>query len=380
MTWLPISGDLPQYTVSGEQANGYVLKFYEVGTTTPLTVSSSNTGTPTTTDFLLDTEGYTTLSAVKVIPHVQTAYKLIMYLNQTDADADDTGSAVWTVDNITVASTGSVTSAENVTDLAALSTSFFQSAYVEGTSTIGDGGQGHFYFDSSSVLADNGTTIIAPDVGTGRWLKLANVPINRRTVTANETYTPPINVSTLEFELIGAGGGSGGTETTAGGQYSTAGSGGGGGYVKSTTSTIAASYTVVIGAGGTGGAAGNNDGTAGGDTSITDGASFTLTASGGALGVGGAASGIKTYPTSAGGTATGGTFNVAGYESTGGSEVTSGGGSFLQTVVASTTRPSAGVAGVDYGTGAAGAQNDVSETQRAGAAGGAGVLILTEYL
>jgi hypothetical protein len=57
MAWRPITGDLPQYTVAGEQAAAYVLKFYEVGTTTPLTVSSTSSGTPTTTDFLLDSEG-----------------------------------------------------------------------------------------------------------------------------------------------------------------------------------------------------------------------------------------------------------------------------------------------------------------------------------
>ncbi len=78
--------------------------FYETGGTTPLTVSSTSTGSPTTTDFLLDSAGYLTLSSTRVIPHVQTAYKLIMYLNQTDADADTTGSAVWTIDNITLGS------------------------------------------------------------------------------------------------------------------------------------------------------------------------------------------------------------------------------------------------------------------------------------
>jgi len=38
MAWRPITGDLPQYTVGGAQAAAYVLKFYAVGTTTPLTV------------------------------------------------------------------------------------------------------------------------------------------------------------------------------------------------------------------------------------------------------------------------------------------------------------------------------------------------------
>lgn len=380
MTWLPISGDLPQYTVSGEQANGYVLKFYEVGTTTPLTVSSSSTGSPTTTDFLLDTQGYLTLSSVKVIPHVQTAYKLIMYLNQTDADADDTGSAVWTIDNISLASVGSLIAVDNVTALAAISTSFFQTAYVKGTTTLADGGQGTFYYDSTSVLADNGTTIIAPDVGTGRWLKLAVNSVTRRVVTASETYTPAINLSLVEFELVGGGGGSGGAAATGGAQTAVAGGGGGGGYVKHTTSTIAASYTITIGAAGTAGAAGDNDGGAGGDTIVTDGASFTLTASGGGLGEGAAAAGSGAA--GSGGAATGGTMNVRGDagDNSATGDFNFGGASFPQKRTLAGGANADGIAGADYGAGAAGAYNSISQSARAGAAGGAGVLIITEYL
>ena len=199
MTWLPISGTLPQFTTDGEQANGYVLKFYEIGTTTPLTVSSSNTGTPTTTDFLLDTEGYTTLSAVRVIPHVQTGYKLICYLNQTDADANDTGSAVWSIDSITLASTGgSVTGADNVAQLATVNTTFFQTAIVKGTTNIDDGGQATFYFDSSSTDTPNGSTIIAPNTGTGRWLILnvETLALGDRSVTEPKIGFVPTSVYT----------------------------------------------------------------------------------------------------------------------------------------------------------------------------------------
>lgn len=102
MTWSPILGVVPQITAEGEQASGYVLKFYDVGTTTPRAVSTNSTGTPTTTDFLCDSEGYTTLSGVQVIPHVDSSYKVVLYLNQTDADNDATGSAVWSEDNITL--------------------------------------------------------------------------------------------------------------------------------------------------------------------------------------------------------------------------------------------------------------------------------------
>lgn len=176
MTWIPISGTPPQFTTSGEQAQGYVLKFYEIGTTTPLTVSSSPTGTPTTTDFLLDAQGYTTLSSTRVIPHVQTGYKIILYLNQTDADANDTGSAVWTIDNVTVGGLAdNVAAVSNVTELAAVDVTVYTTAILKGTSSVDDGGQAVFYYDSTSTATENGTTVITPDSvggGAGRWLIL----------------------------------------------------------------------------------------------------------------------------------------------------------------------------------------------------------------
>lgn len=59
-----------------------------------------------------------------------------------------------------------------IADLRLVDTTAFQSAFVEGTTVIDDGGQARFFFDSLSSAIDNGTTIIAPTVGTGRWLIL----------------------------------------------------------------------------------------------------------------------------------------------------------------------------------------------------------------
>jgi len=113
MAWLPIDGLVPQATQDGDQAAGMVFKFYEPGTVTPLTVATDSTGGTTTTDFLLDSQGRTTLSSVIVIPHVNQTYKVLLYLNQTDADADDTGSAVYSQDNITIPAGDSIISNRN---------------------------------------------------------------------------------------------------------------------------------------------------------------------------------------------------------------------------------------------------------------------------
>ena len=57
-----------------------------------------------------------------------------------------------------------------VADLKPIDTNSFQEAYVIGTTVIGDGGQGHFFYSSTSTESDNGIDVIEPTVGGGRWL------------------------------------------------------------------------------------------------------------------------------------------------------------------------------------------------------------------
>jgi hypothetical protein len=45
--------------------------------------------------------------------------------------------------------------------------------YVSARAAVGDGGEGHWRFDSASVAVANGGTILAPDAGTGRWLRVS---------------------------------------------------------------------------------------------------------------------------------------------------------------------------------------------------------------
>lgn len=99
-TWTPVEGLVPQETQDGGQAAGMVLKFYEPGTTTPLAMATDDTGGTTTTNFLLDSQGRTTNGGAIVVPHTSQSYKALLYLNQADADADATGSAVYSVDDI----------------------------------------------------------------------------------------------------------------------------------------------------------------------------------------------------------------------------------------------------------------------------------------
>lgn len=50
--------------------------------------------------------------------------------------------------------------------------------YVASRATDGDGGDGWWRFDAASSAAANGGTILAPDAGTGRWIRFYYGPIN----------------------------------------------------------------------------------------------------------------------------------------------------------------------------------------------------------
>lgn len=215
MAWLPIQGIVPQVTESGNQANGYVLKFYEAGTTTPLAVATDNTGATTATNFPLDSEGYTTLSTVRVIPHVDQSYKEVLYLNQADADADATGSAVYVVDNVGVAgSLASQISYDNTTS--GLTATNVQSAIDENSGDIddlnttlgvsrGDTNMGSF---TGTVLTDN-TTAKAniQELGTQVDTNVTDIATNTTDIATNTSaiaaITDPVSlVSTTAITAI----------------------------------------------------------------------------------------------------------------------------------------------------------------------------------
>lgn len=242
---------------------------------------------------------------------------------------------------------------------------------------------------STLVVADgrsvrvhcNGTTFYTTADFTG----LSNVTYLTSGTAA--TYTVPAGVRALKVICLGGGGGGGGAD----GQGASAGANGGAGcaghIVEKFIASPASSYTYTIGAGGSGGAAGNNAGTAGGDTTFTDGASLTLTAGGGGAGAGmlgttGSRASGSTITT----TATGGDLNVLG-------EVTSPAtiiGGALASVPQGGSSPygrggsgflfqQAGNDGTGYGSGGSGANASQEATNRAGGDGTGGLIIIEEH-
>lgn len=255
---------------------------------------------------------------------------------------------------------------------------------------------------TGSLVFATSPTLVTPNIGaaTASTLNItttAGLTINslkpvltvkQQIFTASGTYTPSTGMLYCQAIVKGAGGGSGGCATTAGTQSAVSGGGGGGAYSYSllTAATVGASQTVTIGAGGTAGTAGNNAGGAGGASSL----GTLVTANGGAGGSGGPNTGSPPFigsTTGAGGT-TGGTgdFKLAGGAGLVGVciahtqyQASSGGGSPMGTLNASTSNAAAAaIAGVS-GSGGAGGVLAQSSASIAGATGGNGVIIITEY-
>lgn len=106
MAYTPISGAVPQFqrNAGGAAANGYYLKGYSAGTTTPLSMGTDSTPTATLAKCALNSRGEPISNdadeTTVFIPHFNASYKLVLYTNATDADNNTTANAVWVVDNI----------------------------------------------------------------------------------------------------------------------------------------------------------------------------------------------------------------------------------------------------------------------------------------
>lgn len=213
------------------------------------------------------------------------------------------------------------------------------------------------------------------------------VTVKQQIFTANGTYTPSTGMLYCIVEAIGSGGGSGGCAITAGGQTAASGGGGGGEYVRSllTAATVGASQAVTIGVGGTAGAAGNNNGSAGSATSL----GVLVVANGGSGGNGSAVVAEPFCGANVGAGGTGGTGDlkingnagILGMALAPTSTVASaGGGNSLFPANSASGNNAVAIAGpANTGKGASGVGQPENTAAAAGAAGGSGLIIITEF-
>ena len=149
-------------------ASGYYLYTYESGTTTTpkTTYSDASLTIPNANPIVLDANGEC------IIFPSSGAYRFDL---KTPA-----GTLVNTFDPITGPGTILSSVAKMVTLKALAAPDYGTTVVLLGYDTVGDGGGGTFWYDSSSTAADNGGTIIQPASlpATGRWKRIYVGPVN----------------------------------------------------------------------------------------------------------------------------------------------------------------------------------------------------------
>lgn len=233
-----------------------------------------------------------------------------------------------------------------------------------------------------TVLAAVGAAQYAADL-----LAYKSLPSVTIYTSGSGTYTPPAGVKSLMVTCVGGGGGGGGVNGISGDTAESA-PGGGGGVCKKFIASPAASYSYAVGAGGAGGPAGANAGSAGGATTFSGGA-VSLTANGGGAGFGTSSSGgTNRFSGGPGGTATGGDLNMSGSPGMDRGKVSgvcpilpiSGSAPGFGGNVRGDAADANGVDGGAPGAGGSGARtSQLTDTNYAGGAGAAGIIIIEEF-
>jgi hypothetical protein len=179
---------------NGVPVSGAKVYFYQPGTTTPRTTYSDDGLTvPASNPVIADSAGWFNTYLSSELPYdivIKSADDSITYQERTVAsniagaqpvDASLTAFAALDFDDGEVAeATGTDTFRARVlhrdtyaalTAIAAADRFDNMVVYVKSRATDGDGAEGYWWFDSGSSATANGGTILAPDAGTGRWLR-----------------------------------------------------------------------------------------------------------------------------------------------------------------------------------------------------------------
>lgn len=95
MAYAPLTGYLTQLiTQSGQVASDYYIKFYIANTTTPLSMATDQTGGTLLAKAKFNNNGIPISNpldnSTEFIPHLNQSYRLVVYLNAADADANNT--------------------------------------------------------------------------------------------------------------------------------------------------------------------------------------------------------------------------------------------------------------------------------------------------
>lgn len=402
--WQPISSSSPVETLTGNSGgavgpNGSSTIFV-LGDETTINI----VGTPVDNTLTASLVGGAAVQSVEVDTNTAPGTNPVV--------ADSTGQITVTGGQVAAGTTGNTILTKSVA--AHQYTIEVQRSQAVASSTVGDNGVSHYsnaYFslDSNAFVTgvtyatDSGTATPASasvtvhgtngitTSGSGHTITISGAgttdAVVRQVFTTTGTYTPTAGMLYCDIEVVGGGGGSGGIAATGATQNSCSAGGGGGGYARGifSAATIGASKSVTIGAGGTAGTAGNNTGGTGGTTSV----GVLISATGGLGGGGGPAVSSGSYFCSHGGV--GGAGSGGDYQTNGGAGGSTtqigfvlgiagfGGSTFFGGNALGADNATA-IAGLSFGGGASGSSQGQNFSAQVGAAGAAGIVIITEYV
>lgn len=181
MAFAPIALTIPEYDRT-LYAN-YWLKAYVAGTTTPLAMATDSTGGTTAAKYQLDTQGFPiTAGSARLIPYIDGNYDLWLFPTAAEADANNTTNAIQFADNINAdpLSTNATRFVASLAELKATALSTTTGVTSNYRTTLGDGGGGDWYADTSDlsteVTADTLSGIYAapdsdPTGVSGAWVR-----------------------------------------------------------------------------------------------------------------------------------------------------------------------------------------------------------------
>lgn len=412
--------DYQYFDSNGDPLNGGLLYTYTAGTTTNKTTYQESTGvTPHANPIVLDSAGRLPAD----VYGTTGAYKLVLKTSS--------GSTIWTRDNISgINDSATVTLSEwtnsGLTPTYVGATSFTlsgdQTTDFHGGRRLkitDSGGVQYSTITGSSYSAPNTTVTVVNDSSTidsgisdvdlgvvsaqntsvvgyklyarhtytfdGTDIFVDGVDQNNAANTI--TWTKPKQIRAVRAIVVGGGGGSGYSDSAGGQAAAGSGGGGGGTSIEFLTTLNNDTETVTVGAGGTAGAvSGAVAAGTGGTSSFGPGTPYLSATGGVGGGVGTSGTSVSALTTGTlGGVGSNGDQNIRGgsggpafrFSST--STLSgSGGNSTLGGGAPAVVPDTAGTAGGAYGGGASGAASN-NGTDRDGAAGAAGIVIIEEY-
>lgn len=184
MSFTPISNDFIQYQAqaSGTSAAGFFLKLYAGGTSTPISAALDSGGSVLVAKIELDSLGYAkNSSGGATAVFIDQSYRLVLYVNATDADANTFANAVQDIDNLdpvlTLTQTGVLISFNTVALAIAASLTVGQTVRTLGRLTVNDNGGALYEVVASGTGTDDGGSFINSNPSGSFQLRLTEAKI-----------------------------------------------------------------------------------------------------------------------------------------------------------------------------------------------------------